>query len=178
MLIDCRQSVPVGVAQRIGSLVCHVDVDVVCPVVIMNLVRPAFDELYRSQYVGMVRVAWLVVGSESTAEDLVQDAFLRLANRYDTIRNPPAYLRVTVINGCRNELRRTRKIDPHSPPDKLVGQPDLVLLYQGLRTLDARHRAAIVLRYIDDRSDSEIAMILGVRQATVRSMVHRGLTKA
>ncbi len=125
----------------------------------------------------MVRVAWLIVGSSAVAEDLVQDAFVRMARRYDSIAHPPAYLRVAVVNACRNELRRTRRISPDPPPEGVASQPEMVELLDALRGLDRKQRAALVLRYVDDRPDEEIATILGVRRATVRSLVHRGLAK-
>ncbi len=139
--------------------------------------RPAFEELYRRDYARMVRVAWLIVGSVATAEDLVQDAFARVAQRYDSIEAPAAYLRVAVVNACRNELRRRRHLSPEPPPEQILLDPELSETFDLLNDLDPKHRAALVLRYVDDRSDEEIASILGIRRATVRSHIHRGLTK-
>ncbi|MGZ4671715.1 MAG: sigma-70 family RNA polymerase sigma factor [Ilumatobacteraceae bacterium] len=136
-----------------------------------------FAELYRTEYAGMVRVAWLIVGSRVVAEDLVQDAFVRVGRRYHRVREPAAYLRVAVINACRNELRRSKPLPLSSVPELAAADPSTVELFDVLASLELRQRTAVVLRYIDGRSDDEIAAILGVRQATVRSLVFRGLAE-
>ena len=125
----------------------------------------------------MVRVAWLIVGSPVVAEDLVQDAFVRVGRRYDRVRAPEAYLRVAVVNACRNELRRAKSLPLSTVPELAAADPSTVELFDVLASLELRQRTAIVLRYIDGRSDDEIAAILGVRQATVRSLVFRGLAE-
>jgi RNA polymerase sigma factor (sigma-70 family) len=152
-------------------------VDVTWPTVGAEVSQMSFVDLYRAEYAGMVRVAWLIVGSSAIAEEIVQEAFLRIARRHESLDRPGAYLRVAVINGCRNELRRSRRMSPEPPPDVVLEQPAMVDLLDGLRVLEPKQRAAIVLRYVDDRPDDEIAGLLGVRRATVRSLVHRGLLK-
>ena len=137
--------------------------------------RETFVDLYRTQFAHMVRVAWLIVGSSALAEDIVQDAFIRVGARYETIERPEAYLRTAVVNGCRNELRRLRRISPVPPPEELVNDPELATIFDALTSLNGRHRAVLVLRYVDDRSDDDIAELLGVRRSTVRSLVHRSL---
>lgn len=58
----------------------------------------SFDALYRSAYADMVRLAWLLVGSRAVAEEVVQDAFLAVHQRWETIDNPGGYLRRAVVN--------------------------------------------------------------------------------
>ena len=137
--------------------------------------RTTFVGLYRAQFAHMVRVAWLIVGSSALAEDIVQDAFIRVAGRYDSIERPEAYLRTAVVNGCRNELRRLRRLSPEPPPEELTSDPELATIFDALSSLKGRHRAVLVLRYVDDRSDEDIAALLGVRRSTVRSLVRRSL---
>jgi RNA polymerase sigma factor (sigma-70 family) len=152
-------------------------VDITWPTLGEQVSQVSFVELYRAEYAGMVRVAWLIVGSSAIAEEIVQDAFIRISRRYESLERPGAYLRVAVINGCRNELRRSKRMSPEPPPDVVADQPSMIELLDGLRVLDPKQRAAIVLRYVDDRPDDEIARLLGVRRATVRSLVRRGLIK-
>ena len=124
----------------------------------------------------LVRVAYLLTGSSAVAEDLVQDAFVRLHGHWDAIRQPSAYLRVTVVNACRAHHRRNRRERSHFP--ELVTDvvaPETPLVLDALAELPYRQRAALVLRFYEDRPDSEIADALGCRPATVRSLVHRGL---
>ena len=124
----------------------------------------------------LVRVAYLLTGSSAVAEDLVQDAFVRLHRHWDGVRQPSAYLRVTVVNACRAHHRRNRRERSHFPElvtDIVVPETPVVL--DVLAELPYRQRAALVLRFYEDRPDSEIALALGCRPATVRSLVHRGL---
>lgn len=128
----------------------------------------------------MVRVAVLLVGSRQVAEEIVQDAFSVVLERWDGLDRPGAYLRAVVVNGCRMALRRRdterrhERLDPPFPVDAPAG---LVELHDALRSLPERQRCVIVLRYVADRSDAEIADVLGCRPATVRSLAHRGLTR-
>ncbi|MGH9222343.1 MAG: sigma factor [Acidimicrobiales bacterium] len=65
-----------------------------------------FEDVYTAEYVPMVRLAFLLVGGTGHAEEIVQDAFARLYERWDGLDRPGAYLRATVVNGARDVLRR------------------------------------------------------------------------
>ena len=67
-----------------------------------------FVDMYRSRWAPMVRLARLLTGTDPAAEELVQDAFLRVRAQWDVIENPSAYLRAAVVNGCRNHERRRK----------------------------------------------------------------------
>ena len=60
------------------------------------------EALYRSQWTPMVRLAWLMLGSREVAEDVVQDAFIRVASSWQRVQSPVAYLRTAVVNGARD----------------------------------------------------------------------------
>ena len=70
---------------------------------------PSFVDLYHECLTPMVRLAWALTGSEVVAEDVVQDAFLRVHAHWSRIENPRAYLRQTVVNACRSASRRARR---------------------------------------------------------------------
>lgn len=154
-----------------------VGVDIAWASARVDVSRVSFAELYRSEFPAMVRVAWSIVGSKTAAEDLVQDAFVRVGQRYEAIREPGAYLRRAVVNGCRNELRRNKFRSGVAVPERASLDVSTVAILDALGVLDVRQRTAIVLRYIDDRPDDEIAVLLGVRRATVRSLIFRGLQR-
>lgn len=132
------------------------------------------------------RLAFLLLGDKNAAEDLVQEAFIRVAGRLTMLRRPEAfegYLRQTVVNLARSHVRR--KIRDRSISER-VGQeridhamiPDLTQsdsIARGLRSLPYRQRAAIVLRFYLDLSETETAEVLGCAVGTVKSSVHRGL---
>ena len=141
--------------------------------------RTSWDEpfvaLYRERYGPMVRLAYLLTGNRSVAEELVQDAFVSVHRSWSRATNPPAYLRVAVVNACRSWGRRQvveRERQPR-PPDhaELVGDE----MWDVLQTLPERQRAAVVLRFYEDLPDRAIADLLGCREATVRTTIHRAL---
>jgi len=135
----------------------------------------SFEALYAAEATAMSRLAYLMVGSPEQAQELVHDAFAKLYERWDRVDNPGAYLRTCVVNGCRDSLRRRLLADRERPdvrPDAELGADHLV---DALATLPHKERAAVVLRYYEDRSEADIADLLGVRPGTVKSLLHRGL---
>lgn len=133
-------------------------------------------ELYRERYAPMVRLAYLLTGSTAAAEEVVQDAFVRVHRSWSRARAPEAYLRAAVVNGTRSWGRRQSLERSHlRVVREPVAAPPDDGLWDVLATLPHRQRAAIVLRYYDDRPDDEIAALLGCRPATVRTAIHRGL---
>jgi RNA polymerase sigma-70 factor (sigma-E family) len=137
----------------------------------------AFVELYRERYAPMVRLAYLMTGSQAIAEELVQDAFVSVHRSWERATNPSAYLRTAVVNACRSWGRRRalellRKPAPPDPPTLVADE-----LWDVLLTLPPRQRAAIVLRFYEDLPDDQIAALLDCKVATVRTAVFRGLEK-
>ncbi len=137
--------------------------------------KRTFDDIFATEYRSLVRLATLMVDSVAIAEDLVQDAFVKLHRKWASVESPVAYLRTTVMNNCRNEIRgrvRERKSRQRFREEVVELEADEVL--DAVRQLPERQRAAIVLRYYEDLSEAEIARTLGVRPGTVKSLLHRG----
>ena len=134
------------------------------------------EELYLERRAWLVRVAYLLVGDVGVAEELVQDAFVATAPRWDSVEYPAAYLRTAVVNRCRSWARRSRLERERVPvaPDSALMEPDE--MWDALQRLRPKRRAAVVLRFYEDLPDAEIAVVLGVQQSTVRSLVRRGLS--
>lgn len=140
----------------------------------------ALEVLYRERYEATVHLARLLLGDRERAAEVAQDAFVRVARRVDTVDNPAAFLRTVTVNLCRDVGRRRRVADRHPPPPPAVspapGLPaDLDEVWQAVQRLPERRRTAVVLRFWADMSTDEIAAVLDVRPATVRSLIHRGL---
>ena len=142
---------------------------------------PVWDDpliqLYRERYEPMVRLAYLMTGDRAVAEELVQDAFVNVHRAWSRATNPPAYLRTAVVNAC-NSWGRRRTLELHrrpTPPDPSVLVADE--MWDALQVLPIRQRAAIVLRFYEDLPDARIAELLGCREATVRTSIHRGLAR-
>ncbi len=144
--------------------------------------EPVIDEdatlrrLFETEYTGMVRLAFTLVGSNAEAEDLVQDSFVEVARRLDEIRQPGAYLRSAVVSRCRSALRRRRvmELHPPEPPAGLASEANE--LCDVLGRLPEDQRICVVLRYYGGYRASEIATIVDMPGATVRSHLRRGLT--
>jgi RNA polymerase sigma-70 factor (sigma-E family) len=160
--------------------------------------------LYAEHALGLVRLAVVITGDRAAAEDIVQDAFLGLYRRWDRLSDltaPLAYLRVSVVNGCRTALRRRARlglwpgVSAGDSPDEAVpvagfGPPPgltesaeaSVLLSEeqravaaALRKLPRRQLEAVVLRYYLDLSIEETAQVMGINPGTVKSATHRAL---
>jgi RNA polymerase sigma-70 factor (sigma-E family) len=145
----------------------------------------AVTALYRSQALGMTRLAFIMLGDRQTAEDVVQEAFCGLFRAWDRLpdeANVLGYLRVSVVNGCRTVIRR-RKRTPQSlavPPapsaeaSMLVGEERRATV-AALRRLPPRQREALVLRYFADLPEQETAQAMGISRGTVKSTTARAL---
>lgn len=128
----------------------------------------------------MVRLAVLLVDSRAVAEEIVQDAFAAVATRWNDLERPGAYLRTSVVNGCRMTLRHReaqRRLDPPQVMMPVDGPAELVELHGALLNLPERQRVVLVLRYFHDLPDGEIAELVECRPATVRSLASRGLRR-
>jgi len=134
-----------------------------------------FEALYRAHSPALIRLGFLLTGSNEAAEDLVHDVFLRARSRMP-LDHPASYLRAAVVNACRSHHRRAVVARRHQPPPAPLVMPREVVEFRDLLLgLPLRQRAAVVLRYFCDLTDADIAELLACRPATVRSLVHRGL---
>ena len=142
--------------------------------------------LYQAHATGLVRLAMLMLGDQSAAEDVVQEAFLALYRRWAALNDPDralAYVRSSVLNGCRDALRRRSRhipaalLEPNAESAEarvLLGEEHREVL-AALRRLPDRQRAAVVLRHCLGLREDEVAEAMGVSRGTVKSTAHRGL---
>jgi RNA polymerase sigma factor (sigma-70 family) len=140
-----------------------------------------FIAFYRDAYPGAVRLAWLLTHDHDVAEDVVQDVFVRLRPRLATIEHRAGYLRTAVVNGCRDRARSARRADAGLRGIRLVAEVSSTdkpaELLDAVASLPYKQRAVLVLRYWADLREEEIAEIVGVRPATVRSTTARALAR-
>jgi RNA polymerase sigma-70 factor (sigma-E family) len=152
----------------------------------------AVAALYQASALGMIRLAYVMIGDLSGAEDIVQDAFCGLYRRWQHLDNPDkalSYVRSSALNACRSALRRKRPElsgeAPASDLDRLLvqwsGEEAAITeerrraVMAALRTLSARQREVLVLRFYLDLSEAQMAAQMGIGQSTVRSTAHRAL---
>jgi RNA polymerase sigma-70 factor (sigma-E family) len=149
--------------------------------------RRHVSALYQAHALALVKLAVLMTGDQSTAEDVVQDAFLGLYRRWQALHDADkalGYLRSSVLNGCRSVHRvRFRRqaivLDPPGEADSaeaeaLLGEAHREVIV-ALRRLPPRQREAVVLRYYLDMTGDQAAQAMGVSRGTVKSATHRGL---
>lgn len=146
----------------------------------------AVDDLYRDHGGAAIRLAYLMTGDRARAEDLVQDAFVRMLARLRHIRETDtlrAYLNRTIVNLAKNEYRREGRLRAFLTSSRAAGPGTTALpeievrdeVHSQLLRLPWRQRAALVLRYCEDQSEAEVADALGTSPKAVRSLVGRGL---
>ena len=146
--------------------------------------QAAVGQLFSVHGDELLRLALLLSGSRPLAEDLVQEAFARLWQRWDNLRDPDAgvgYLRVTIVNLARSSFRRRLLELRHrvalpaavQPPDS-AGRLDVLA---ALARLPMGKRACVVLRFYADLSEEETARLLGISPGTVKSQTHRALAQ-
>jgi RNA polymerase sigma factor (sigma-70 family) len=143
--------------------------------------------MFRSQGPSLVRLARLFVDDRNAAEDLVQEAFIRLARsagRISDIDKAPAYLRSIVLNLARDENRRGLVSLRHHLPfadvqanveETIDIREDQRRVLEALRDLPHRQRDCLVLRYYDELGIDEIASTLQLSRNSVKTHLTRGL---
>lgn len=132
------------------------------------------DALYRVEYAGMVRLAYTLLASNAEAEEIVQDSFVEVYGRWHEILKHGAYLRCTVVSRCRSALQRRKMRLPYSVEEPCVPAPASEL-WDVLARLSVDQRIAVVLRYYGGYAAPDIAAMLEIPSATVRSHLRRGL---
>ena len=148
---------------------------------------PSLVALFDAHYAALLRLATLLLDDRSAAEEVVQDAYLRLHGRPLDFGDPAraaAYMRSTVLNLARSRLRRRRLARTHvriarddvtSAEDAAVLRADQRHVLDALRSLSPRQRECLVLRYYLDLSEAEIAEALNVSPGSVKTHTSRGM---
>ena len=143
--------------------------------------KDAFERMMADHERLVVGAAYRLLGRMEDAQDVAQEAFLRLFKNIHRIEgDPKPWLYRVTVNICHDRRRRAapvaeaddQRIDPAPDPLGLLTMDERKrLLMEGLETLGERERAAVVLRDIEGLSTREVAGILGVEEVTVRSYI-------
>jgi RNA polymerase sigma-70 factor (sigma-E family) len=144
--------------------------------------------LYRTHYRSLVRLAVLLVRDIAVAEDLVQDSFVAMHSAWPRLADRDralSYLHQSVVNRSRAVLRHRVVVDklapklaPETPGSEQedINQPGRSALISALRTLPARQREVLVLRYYGDLSEAQIAATMGISRGAVKSHAARAMS--
>jgi RNA polymerase sigma factor (sigma-70 family) len=149
-----------------------------------SLRSPKFEDLYAAHGAEALRLAYLLIGDRALAEDVAQEAFVRLLKGFHNLRNPDAfraYLLRTVINLTNSHFRRSKRerdfarrgveLRREDPVD--LGSRDM--LWGALLRLPERQRTALVLHYCHDLSERQTADVMQISLKALKSLVGRGL---
>ncbi len=138
-----------------------------------------FTEFYLARRTTLRRTAYLIVRDWHTAEDLVQQAMVKVYAAWPRVRrhSAEAFARKVVVNECLSQLRRRRDVPVEHLPDRAVTSDDASPLDVGaaLDLLAPRQRAIIALRFVDDLSVADVAQALAITEGTVKSQTAKAL---
>ncbi|WP_326561172.1 SigE family RNA polymerase sigma factor [Micromonospora sp. NBC_01796] len=152
-------------------------------------VDPSFDTFVEERSAALLRLAYLLTGDRGHAEDLLQTALLRTMRRWSKARDAPeAYVRHVLVNLSRDRirglLRRPRETPlpedrdafrTNDPGLDAIGNRRLVA--DAVATLPIRQRQVIVLRFFEDLSVEQTALLVGCSPGTVKSYTSRALSR-
>jgi len=142
-----------------------------------------FDRHYRS----LRGLAFVMLGDAARAEEIVMEAYLKAFSGWTRIAHldhPHAYLRQVVVNLCRSKFRREKielrvnAVVHHSTQSEWQPESEIRMdLWAAVRKLPERQRACVVLRYLEDMTEREIADALECSIGTVKSQLFKARTK-
>ena len=144
-------------------------------------------ETYQAHYRSLLGLAALLLDDNASCEDVVQEAFIRVHAARRRVRDPEktlAYLRQTVVNLSRSTLRRRimgLRLLPKPMPDMASAEEGAYdalerdHLRRSLRGLQRRQREVLVLRYLADMTEAQVADALGISVGSVKAYGSRGL---
>lgn len=146
---------------------------------------PTFSEFVAGRSVALQRFAYLITGNAEDARDAVQDALAGVYPRWERVvarGDPEAYVRRSIVNAHVSRWRGSGRESAWDPSWLEVPAPDIAgrlldarLAVQLCADLPPRQRAAVALRFYEDRSYPEIGSICGCSAGAARVLVHRAL---
>jgi RNA polymerase sigma-70 factor (sigma-E family) len=146
--------------------------------------------LFLDHYDPLRRLAYVILGDASLAEEITMEAFAKALSKWRLVSgadHPHAYLRQIVVNLCRSKIRRKvverrfgglfqREADEATHTD-VEDRGINIDVWNAVRKLPEKQRTCIVLRYLEDLSEPDIAAVLNVPVGTVKSQLSRGRKK-
>jgi RNA polymerase sigma-70 factor (sigma-E family) len=147
-----------------------------------------FEEFAASRLPALLAFATVLSGQRATAEDIAQEVLIRAYHKWDQIGSmdrPDLYVRKMIMNEFLSWRRRSWRLIPSGDPDQdqpvtadyATGHAEQNAMLAQIMGLPRRQRAVLVLRYYEDRSDAEIAELLGCTPGSVRAYASRALAR-
>ncbi|MDO5503084.1 MAG: SigE family RNA polymerase sigma factor [Actinomycetia bacterium] len=141
---------------------------------------PEFTRFVLAEQHRLLRMAHLICGDPVLAEDLVQDALIKLADRWESVDHPKSFVRQVISRDAISWWRRWRREAltdslPEPPGRSGPDHAEALALRAALAQLPARQRTAVVLRYFEDLTEAQTAEVMGVRVGTIKSLCHTAM---
>lgn len=153
------------------------------------------EELFAALEAPLLSYAWRLTGGRPAAEDIVQEAFMRLHEHYEEVREPRRWLYRTVHNLALNHQRSAGRVvplvleateesptatpegaDPQPLPDEQIARMEGIgLVRLGMAALDARSRELVRLKFNEELSYKEIGQKMGLTAGHVGYLLHHAL---
>ena len=145
----------------------------------------SFEDFFEAESPALFTRLCLITGNRHEAEDVMQDAFLSLFERWDRVRDmedPPVYLYRTAFHGFRRRSRRTalavrRTVGLVPAVDEFAAADDRQVVSQALARVTRRQRTALVLTELLGYGSEDAGRMMGVRASTVRALATQGRSK-
>jgi RNA polymerase sigma-70 factor (sigma-E family) len=146
----------------------------------------AITSMYDAQYRPLVRMSAMLLGDIGTAEEVVQESFIAVHAAWRRLRDidkAVPYLRRSVLNRSRSILRHRMVVGRHAParePDMpsaeqgAITQLERSAVIEALRSLPARQREALVLKFYLELTEEEVAAVMKISTGAVKSHTARG----
>lgn len=147
----------------------------------MATTDPTYSEFVLSRQARLRRVAVLLCGDPHQAEDLLQEALIALAEKWEKVEHPDAFVRTVLARQRVSWWRRRRhEVISETVPDRGLDDGSEARarndeVHRALRALPQRQRAALVLRYFEDLTEAQTAEAMGVAVGTVKSLSHQAV---
>lgn len=144
---------------------------------------PAYTEFVQERQGRLRRAAYLMCGDADQAEDLLQEALIALAEKWEKVEYPDAFVRKVIYRQRVSWWRKTRhETVVETLPDRGVGdgaerRARDAEVHDVLRSLPPRQRAALVLRYFEDLTEAQTAEVMGIAVGTVKSLSHQAIAR-
>lgn len=144
---------------------------------------PAYTDFVQDRQGRLRRAAYLMCGDADQAEDLLQEALIALAEKWEKVEHPDAFVRKVIYRQRISWWRKTRhETVVEAIPDVGVGdgaerRARDAEVHDVLRALPPRQRAALVLRYFEDLTEAQTAEVMGIAVGTVKSLSHQAIAR-
>jgi RNA polymerase sigma-70 factor (sigma-E family) len=148
--------------------------------------RQDFGEFVAARSGDLIRLAYVLTGEQHAAEDLLQSALTKAAAHWGRIHSAPeAYVKQIIyreqVSWWRHRSRRPEtamaRVPDQAATPPAAGVEERLALHEALRALPPRKRAVLVLRYLEDLPEAQVADILGCSVGTVRSQTHKAIAQ-